>query len=178
MKYTIKLLKFIKVVIKMKNFKYVIIILIPIFLLMIYGIYTEITCSLDNCDDARVKGGKYCLEHTCETENCFNQKSPGSYCCYTCIENDLNNNSNKITLTDTQVQKAKEAIAEYTKMLMEKQSNILAVNLLNDYPEWVSETSCSFRCNVVREDDNTNLAEIYLDIKSDGTFEVDKLLYD
>lgn len=61
---------------------------------------------------------------------------------------------------------------------MDKQSNILAVNLINDYPEYVSKYSCSFRCNVVREDDNMNLGTIHLSINSDGTFEVDKLIYD
>lgn len=164
----------------MKNFKYVIIILIPIFLLMIYGIYTETTCSTDNCDDTRVKNGQYCTEHTCSVDECTAEKGVCISMCYYHDEERIKNlqSDNKITLTDAQVQKAKEAIAEYTKMLMKKQSNILAINLLNDYPEWVSEYSCSFRCNVVREDDNTNLATIYLSINSDGSFEVDRLMYD
>lgn len=76
------------------------------------------------------------------------------------------------------MENAKKIIEEYTNNLKEKQSNILAVNLINDYPEYVSEYSCSFRCNVVRQDDNINLATIYLSINSGGSFEVDRLMYD
>ena len=58
----------------MKNLKYI----IPIFLLMLcvilFVIYNETTCSLENCDNTRVNGGKYCSEHTCETEGCVNKK--------------------------------------------------------------------------------------------------------
>ena len=61
---------------------------------------------------------------------------------------------------------------------MSKQSYILAINLINEYPEYVSEYSCSFRCNVVREDDNTNLGTIYLSINNDGSFKVDRLMLD
>lgn len=163
----------------MKNLKYI----IPIFLLMLcvilFVIYSETTCSLENCDNTRVNGGKYCSEHTCETEGCVNKKAPGSYSCYSCHEDSLNNqDDNKITLTDSQVNKAKQAVKEYCDSLMEKQPNLLAINLINDYPEYVTEYSCSFYCNVVREDDNTNLATIYLSINSDGSFEVDRLMYD
>lgn len=163
----------------MKNLKYI----IPIFLLMLciilFVIYIETTCSLDNCDNTRVNGGKYCSAHTCETEGCFNKKAPGSYSCYSCHEDSLNNqDENEVILTDSQVNKAKKAIEDYCKTLMENQSNLLAINLINGYPEYVSEYSCSFRCNVVREDDNTNLATIYLSINNDGSFEVDRLMYD
>ena len=157
----------------MKNLKYI----IPIFLLMLcvilFVIYNETTCSLENCDNTRVNGGKYCSEHTCETEGCVNKKAPGSYICYSCHEDSLNNqDDNKITLTDSQVNKAKQAVKEYCNSLMEKQPNLLAINLINDYPEYVTEYSCSFYCNVVKEDDNTNLATIYLSINSDGSFDV------
>ena len=163
----------------MKNLKYIIPIFLLMFCIILFIIYTETTCSLDNCDNTRVNGGKYCHEHTCETEGCTNKKAPGSYSCYSCHEDSRNNQDNKETvLTDSQVNKAKNAIEEYCKALMKNQSNLLAINLINDYPEYVSEYSCSFRCNVVREDDNTNLATIYLSINSDGSFEVDRLMYD
>lgn len=97
---------------------------------------------------------------------------------YSCIEDSWNNQSEKITLTDDQVSKVKQAIEEYCENLMDKQSNILAVNLINDYPEYVTDYSCSFRCNVVREDDNTNLATMYLSISDNGDFKVDRLMYD
>lgn len=163
----------------MKNLKYIIPIFLLMFCIILFIIYTETTCSLDNCDNTRVNGGKYCYEHTCETEGCTNKKAPGSYSCYSCHEDSRNNQDNEETaLTNSQVNKAKKAIEEYCKTLMENQSSLLAINLINDYPEYVSEYSCSFRCNVVREDDNTNLATIYLSINSDGSLEVDRLMYD
>lgn len=163
----------------MKNLKYILPIFLLMFCIILFVIYSETTCSLDNCDNTRINGGKYCSEHTCETEGCTNKKAPGSYSCYSCREESFNNLDNQeVVLTDSQVQKAKEAVKEYTKKLMDKQSNILAINLINDYPEYVSEYSCSFRCNVVREDDNTNLATIYLSIDSDGNFKVSSLMYD
>ncbi len=163
----------------MKNLKYIIPIFLFMFCIILFIVYIETTCSLDNCDNKRIKNGKYCLEHTCETEGCVNKKAPGSYSCYSCHEDSRNNqNDDTITLTDSQVNSAKQLIQDYCETLMKKQSNILAVNLINEYPEYVSEHSCSFRCNVVREDDDTNLGTIHLTINKDGTFEVDKLMYD
>ncbi len=161
-----------------KLIKYFIIILLPIFCIMIFGIYKEVICGKKNCNNFKVKNGEYCYEHTCNVEGCFNEKSPGSEICYSCIEDSWNNKSEEVTLTDSQVNSAKQAIQDYCEALMKKQSNILAVNLINDYPEYVSEYSCSFRCNVVREDDDTNLGTIHLTINKDGTFEVDRLMYD
>ena len=163
----------------MKKSKY----LIPILFTLcafLFVIYIETTCSLKNCDNMRVKNGKYCPEHTCEWEGCTDKKGIGKthYCYYHVEQNALNNKIEEITLTDYQVNQAKQVIKEYCETLMEKQSNILAVNLLNVYPEYVSEYSCSFRCNIVREDDNTNLATIYLSINNDGTFKVNRLMYD
>ena len=163
----------------MKNLKYIISIFLLMLCVILFVIYSETTCSLENCDNTRINGGKYCSEHTCETEGCINKKAPGSYSCYSCHEDSLNNqDDNKITLTDSQVNKAKQAVEEYCENLMKKQSNLLAINLINDYPEYVSEYSCSFCCNVVRENDDTNLATIYLSINSDGSFEVNRLMYD
>lgn len=163
-----------------KNLKY----MIPLFLLMIciiiFTIYIETTCSIKNCNNARVNGSKYCSEHKCEWEGCTSPKGAGKthYCYYHVEQNALNNKVEEITLTESQVSNAKQAIEEYCKILMKKQSNLLAINVINDYPEYVSEYSCSFRCNVVREDDDTNLATIYLSINTDGSFEVDRLIYD
>lgn len=161
-----------------KLIKYIVIILLPIFCIMIFGIYKEAICNQRDCNNVKVKNGKYCSDHTCEAERCFNEKSPGSNMCYSCIEDSWNNELEEITLTDTQVSKAKQAIKEYCEDLMEKQSYILAINLINGYPEYVSENSCSFRCNVVMEDDNTNLATIYLSISDIGDFKVKRLMLD
>ncbi len=98
--------------------------------------------------------------------------------CYSCIEDSWNNKSKEITLTESQVSEAKQVIKKYCEDLMDKQSYILAINLINEYPEYVSEYSCSFRCNVVREDDNTNLGTIYISINNDGSFKVDRLMLD
>lgn len=163
---------------EIKTIKYFIIILLPIFCIMIFGIYNEAVCSRKNCNNFKVKNGKYCSDHTCETEGCINEKEPGFNFCYSCIEDSWNNQSEEIMLTDSQVTRAKQAIEEYCENLMDKQSNILAVNIINDYPEYVTDYSCSFRCNVVREDDNTNLATIYLSISDNGSFKVDRLMYD
>lgn len=164
----------------MKNLKYIIPIFLLVLFVILFVIYIETTCSLENCDNTRINGSKYCSEHNCEWEGCSSPKGAGKmhYCYYHVEQNALNNLVEEITLTDSQVNKAKNAIEEYCKTLMKNQSNLLAINLINDYPEYVSEYSCSFRCNVVREDDNTNLATIYLSINSDGSFEVDRLMYD
>ena len=163
----------------MKNLKYIIPIFLLILCLILFVIYSETTCSLENCDNTRVNGGKYCSEHNCEWEGCTSPKGAGKthYCYYHVEQSALNNQVEEITLTDSQVNKAKQAIKEYCNSLMEKQPNLLAINLINDYPEYVTEYSCSFYCNVVKEDDNTNLATIYLSINSDGSFEVDRLMY-
>ena len=145
---------------------------------MLFGIYKEVICSQKKCNNFKVKNGEYCSEHTCEVEGCFNKKSPGSDMCYACIEDSWNNQSEEITLTDAQVSKANQVIEEFCEDLMNKHPYILAINLINDYPEYVSKYSCSFRCNVVREDDNTNLATLYLSISSNGDFKVNRLMYD
>lgn len=161
-----------------KIIKYLVIILLPIFCIMIFGIYKEVVCSQEKCNNFKVKNGKYCSEHTCEIDGCFNKKSPGSDMCYSCIEDSWNNQSEEVKLTDLQVSNAKQVIEDYCADLMDKQSYILAINLINDYPEYVSEYSCNFRCNVVRKDDNVNLATIYLSIDDKGDFKVNRLIYD
>lgn len=163
----------------MKRLKYIIPIFACIFGIILFIIYIESICSLDKCNNPRVRHGEYCSEHTCETKGCTNKKAPGSYTCYSCHDKLLNTQEEEdVILTDSQVAKIKKVIKKYTKNLMEKQSNILAVNLINDYPESVSKYSCSFRCNVVREDSDTNLATIYVSINSNETFKVNRLMYD
>lgn len=165
---------------KIKLIKYFAIIFLPIFCIMIFGVYKELICSEKNCNNFKIKNGEYCSEHTCEWEGCTSPKGAGKthYCYYHAEQNALNNQSEEITLTESQVSEAKQVIKEYCEDLMGKQSYILAINLINEYPEYVSEYSCSFRCNVVREDDNTNLGTIYLSINNDGSFKVDRLMLD
>lgn len=147
---------------------------------MIFGIYKEVICSQKNCNNFKIKNGEYCSEHNCEWEGCTSPKGAGKthYCYYHAEQSALNNESAEITLTESQVSEAKQVIKEYCEDLMGKQSYILAINLINEYPEYVSEYSCSFRCNVVREDDNTNLGTIYLSINNDDSFKVDRLMLD
>ena len=163
----------------MKNLKYIISIFLLMLCVILFVIYSETTCSLENCDNTRINGGKYCSEHTCETEGCINKKAPGSYSCYSCHEDSLNNqDDNKITLTDSQVNKAKQAVEEYCENLMKKQSNLLAINLINNMPESVTDYSCTFKCNVVTKESDINIATILLLIDKDGNFSVQNLLYD
>lgn len=81
-------------------------------------------------------------------------------------------------MTESQISKAKKAINEYVQNLMEKQSDILGVNLLSDDPDVVLDYVLTYRCNVVRKDSDMNLATIYVSIVEDGTFKATKLLYD
>lgn len=164
----------------MKNLKYIIPIFLLVLCVILFVVYIETTCSLENCDNTIINGSKYCSEHNCEWGGCSSQKGAGKthYCYYHVEQNALNNQVEEIILTDSQINKAKQAVEEYCESLMEKQSNLLAINLINDYPEYVSQYSCSFRCNVVRDDSNTNLATIYIKLQDDGSFKVDELKYD
>lgn len=84
----------------------------------------------------------------------------------------------RLELTDSQISEIKQVVKEYTDNLMEKQDNILAVNLLGDVPSSVYKTGITFNCNVVRTDSDTNLATIYIVMNSDGSFKVQSLMYD
>lgn len=90
-----------------KLIKYFVILLLPILCIMIFGIYKNVICSQKNCNNFKVKNGEYCSDHTCETEGCFNKKSPGSDMCYSCIEDSWNSQSEETTLTDAQVRNFK-----------------------------------------------------------------------
>ncbi len=158
--------------------KYFVVILLPMFCIIIFCVYKEGICSQKKCNNHKIKNGEYCYEHTCEVDGCVNERFPGHHKCYSCMEDSRNNQSEEIKLTDVQVSKAKQVIEQYSKDLMNKQSYVLGINLINEYPEYVSEYSCSFRCNVVRKDDDTNLATMYLSINDNGDFKVDRLMYD
>lgn len=163
----------------MKHTKYIITIGAIFCVFVIFILYIDGVCEHNNCNNRSIKNYEYCIEHKCEWEGCTSEKGAGkSHYCYYHIEQNNLQPQKEIALTDSQVNKAKQVIESYCKELMNKQSNILAVNLINDYPEYVSEISCSFRCNVVREDSDTNLATIHLTINDDDTFKVDRLTYD
>ena len=109
-----------------KNIKYLIPIFTVIVLFVIYAIYNVIVCGKDGCNNLRIKNSKFCSKHTCSNENCFNEKIPGFDICYSCFEE--NSNEEEYTLTDNQLQQAHNTINEYCNNLMEKQNNILAIN--------------------------------------------------
>ena len=159
-----------------KNIKYLIPIFTIIVLFVIYAIYNVIVCGKDGCNNLRIKNSKFCSKHTCSNENCFNEKIPGFDICYSCFEE--NSNEEEYTLTDNQLQQAHNTINEYCNNLMEKQSNILAINLINNMPESVTDYSCTFKCNVVTKESDINIATILLLIDKDGNFSVQNLLYD
>ena len=164
----------------MKNIKYFIPIGLIVLCVTLVAVKVGTTCSQRNCDNRRVKNGKYCSEHTCEWEGCTVQKGAGkeNYCYYHAQQNALQSQSEEIILTESQISKAKKAINEYVQNLMEKQSDILGVNLLSDDPDVVLDYVLTYRCNVVRKDSDMNLATIYVSILEDGTFKATKLLYD
>lgn len=163
----------------MKNLKQIIIIGAIAICIVLFIVYLKTSCSFDNCDNRRVKNGKYCVEHTCEWEGCTLEKGIGKthYCYYHTEQNALNNKKEDITLTNSQVSKIKSVIKEYCKMLIDKQSSVLSVDIINDYPEYVSKHSCSFRCTVKTESDGTKFATIYVSINNE-TYKVDSLMYD
>ena len=69
-------------------------------------------------------------------------------------------------------------VDEYCNKLVSKHSNILAINIINDTPNIITQSSLTYDCNVVLDNDDTNLGTIYVLISRDGTFKVNKLLYD
>ena len=108
-------------------------------------------------------------------EDCFSVTSyKGTFCAY---HKEKYSQENQIRLSDSQLKDVRDVVDNYCKQLMSNQSNILGINFLNENPE-TSTLYITYRCNVVREDDDTNLATIYLFINSDGSFEVDRLMYD
>lgn len=160
-----------------KYIKYIATICVIIMLFVVYICYNEFTCKNNKCNNFRMKNSKFCSEHTCNNENCFNEKIPGFDICYSCQEKTMNNEE-EYTLTSTQLQQAHNVINEYCNDLIEKQHDILGVNLINDKPESITNYSCTFKCNIITENSDVNLATIYLLIDKDDNFIVQNILYD
>lgn len=164
----------------MKNFQKV----IPILIILIFVIpiiaYSRTICSFDNCNNKRIKNGKYCIEHTCIVSGCTEQKGIGISTCYYHHAERQNNyqETNKIILTDSQIEQARIVVENYIKTLISEQSSILGVNIINGIPE-TTTLYIKYRCNVVRKDDDTNLATIYVLLDDrDGSFHIERLEYD
>ena len=146
-------------------------------------------CKTENCNEPCISykighetfSGTYCEKHTCIEADCYNgiefgQYGDGNYCTYHKSKNDYEE-QNKIILSDSQIEEIKKVVDEYCELIMSKHSNILAINLINNTPE-TGTIYIKYRCNVVREDSNTNLATIYILMQDDGTFRVTELEYD
>ena len=146
-------------------------------------------CKAENCNEPCVNykighetfNGSYCEEHTCIETDCYNgvefgQFGDGKHCTYHKSQIDYFE-ENKIILTNFQIEEVKKVVNDYIELLISKQSNILAVNLINDTPD-TGTMYIKYRCNVVREDSDINLATIYVLMHDDGTFRVTKLEYD
>ena len=154
-----------------------------------YSSKDEYICKAENCNEPCISykigyetfNGSYCEEHTCIETDCYNgiefgQFSDGKYCTYHNSQIDYQE-VNKIILTDSQIREVQNIVDEYCESLMSKHSNILAINFINDTPE-TGTMYLKYRCNVVREDSDTNLATIYVLMHDDGTFRVTELEYD
>lgn len=164
----------------MKKAKYMLLALVAIYAIIVYLYNTNKPCEFDECNNKRLENGEYCLEHTCEWEDCTSQKGVGKakYCYYHVQQSALQyQKENQIKLSDSQLKDVRDVVDNYCKQLMSNQSNILEINFLSENPE-TSTLYITYRCNVVREDDDTNLATIYVSINKDGTFKVDSLMYD
>lgn len=146
-------------------------------------------CKAENCNEPCINykighetfNGSYCEKHTCAETDCydgidFGQSGDGKHCTYHKLQNDYLE-KNKIILSESQIEEVKKVVNDYIELLMEKHSNILAVNLINDTPE-TGTMYIKYRCNVVREDSNTNLATIYVIMNENGNFRVTELEYD
>ena len=136
-------------------------------------------CGVDNCNNLVIKNdyghgvysyGKYCDEHTCKEDGCGGMiQNNGDYCNI--------HTEKQIALSDEQLIEVRQVADEYIAQLMSMHSNILAVNIINDSPK-LTTTDIQYRCNVVREDNATNLAAMYIWMSDDGTFTVKELEYD
>ena len=146
-------------------------------------------CKAENCNESCISykighetfNGSYCEKHTCTETDCYNgiefgQFGDGKYCVYHKSKNDYEE-QNKIILSNSQIEEIKKVVDEYCELIMSKHSNILAINLINNTPE-TGAMYIKYRCNVVREDSNTNFATIYILMQDDGIFRVTELEYD
>lgn len=122
-------------------------------------------CGIENCNNLVVKNdyghgvcsyGKYCKEHTCKEEGCGVMiQNNGDYCGI--------HTEKQITLSDEQLVEVREVADEYIDRLMSMHSNILAVNIIYDSPK-LTTTDIQYKCNVVRKDNDTNLATMYMEL--------------
>ena len=136
-------------------------------------------CGVENCNNIVVKNdyghgvysyGKYCEEHTCKEDSCGGMvQNNGDYCSI--------HTEKQITLSDEQLIEVRQVADEYINQLMSIHSNILAVNIIDDNPKLTTK-DIQYRCNVVREDNDTNLATMYVEMSDDETFKVYKMEYD
>ncbi len=143
-------------------------------------------CKVENCDNVPQKENlghgiynysDYCEEHTCQEDGCQSEKNSSDTYCSFHAEQQAINEEKSLKLTNQQINEAKKVVDQYCRNLMSKHSYIGGINIINDTPE-TTETLIMFRCNVVRDDSNVNLATIYVKLQDDGTFKVDELKYD
>lgn len=166
-----------------KSKKFMIIFMFTVLILIIcIIIINREPCEVEGCNNRKLENSKFCIDHTCGLSNCPNQKRDNMIFCDYHLDYYSNDNKkddseyDTTVLTDNQLKQARAAVDDYIKLLMEKQSNILGVNIIRDVPE-VSGTYIKYECNVVREDDNINLATISVLMESDGNFKVTGLTY-
>ena len=143
-------------------------------------------CSVDNCTNPITKEdlgygvysySEYCEEHTCQIQYCQLEKASNDMYCYPHAREKQLIEEKNLKLTNQQTNEARKVVDQYCQSLMSKHSNIRGINMINDTPE-TTETFVIFRCNVVRDDSNTNLATIYVKLQDDGAFKIDELKYD
>lgn len=137
----------------------------------------EPICKVSDCTNICIKTmpsygiyGDYCSIHTCLIDDCDMYKdATEKYCSW--------HTEQQIQLSETQVQEVKNVVDLYCKKLMTEHTYILAVNLFHEEPK-ISNQDIYYKCNVVRDDNDTNLATIYLYITDDGTVKIKELKYD
>lgn len=139
----------------------------------------QTVCGVEKCNNLVIQNdyghgvcsyGKYCEEHTCKEDGCGGMiQNNGDYSSV--------HTEKQITLSDEQLIEVRQVADEYIDQLLSIHSNILAVNIINDSPK-LTTTDIQYRCNVVRGDNDTNLATLYIWMSDDGTFTVKELEYD
>lgn len=120
------------------------------------------------------------IKTCCLVDGCYNDVANNSaYCEEHSISDVLlqHEEEKNLKLTNQQINEARKVVDQYCRNLISKHSNIRGINIINDTPE-TTESLIMFRCNVVRDDSDTNLATIYVKLQDDGSFRVDELKYD
>lgn len=72
---------------------------------------------------------------------------------------------------------AKDILYEYIENIHNNKTDILHINLINDYPKYISHYSCSFNCEIFKKDGDINSGTIYLSKDEKDMFKIDKLEY-